>query len=109
MTGSPTQLVESITQVVPVPRLLVEGCGHNEANEAQEPKAADTANPMLGMETLNTGWQTGTGGGNKTGWAWAAEDMNKQPKIPGKGSENENFVLSEASNKTMAKVFEIVD
>ncbi len=42
MTGSPTQLVESITQVVPVPRLPNEDCGHRELKETPEPKAADT-------------------------------------------------------------------
>jgi len=55
MTGSPTQLIESITQVVPVPRLPGEACGHNAPNETPEPKAADTTSPALAMETLNTG------------------------------------------------------
>jgi len=55
MTGSPTQLVESITQVMPVPRLPGEVCGHGDTNETPEPKAAGTKNPALGMETLNAG------------------------------------------------------
>ena len=42
MTGSPTQLVESIAQVVPVPRLPNEDCGHSEIKEAPERQAADT-------------------------------------------------------------------
>jgi len=64
---------------------------------------------MLGMETLNTGWQTGTGGGIETGWAVAAENDGKQRKILGKGGEDENFVLSEVLNETMAKLFVIAD
>jgi len=42
MTGSPTLLLRSITQVGPVPRLPDEACGHKEIEETPEPKAADT-------------------------------------------------------------------
>jgi hypothetical protein len=35
--------------------------------------------------------------------------VNKEQKILGEGSEDENFVLSETSNKTMAKTFVIAD
>ena len=34
-------LIESIAQVVPVPRLPDEGCGHKELNETPERQAAD--------------------------------------------------------------------
>jgi hypothetical protein len=47
--------MRSITQVVPVPRLPSKACGHDEANETLEPKAADTINSVLVMETLNAG------------------------------------------------------
>jgi len=47
--------MESITQVVPVPRLPSEARGHCEVKETPEPKAADTTNLMLGMKTSNTG------------------------------------------------------